>query len=113
MNSLLTQKNVNVKWTGEKFEPKAVDLYRVNTKRLGMSNNLNYLRVVTETFPITDRIEIRPELGSYEDIPYLLSYIQKFENLTNERFSNTNVNSWKSFIMSLYYDVNFGGKLKR
>uniref|UniRef100_A0A914D215 Uncharacterized protein n=1 Tax=Acrobeloides nanus TaxID=290746 RepID=A0A914D215_9BILA len=45
MNSHLQQQGRTIRWTGEKFEPKALELYRINTRALKAKDEIAYQRV--------------------------------------------------------------------
>uniref|UniRef100_A0AC34FYK9 Uncharacterized protein n=1 Tax=Panagrolaimus sp. ES5 TaxID=591445 RepID=A0AC34FYK9_9BILA len=58
----LQKKNINVKWTGTKFEPKPFTLYRINAKQLSSSSEVYFKRIIATKIPSTQKIEIRPEM---------------------------------------------------
>uniref|UniRef100_A0A914PP08 C-type lectin domain-containing protein n=1 Tax=Panagrolaimus davidi TaxID=227884 RepID=A0A914PP08_9BILA len=47
-NKAITKENINIKWTGMKFEQKDLSLYRLNTKNLNSSNEIFFKRVVVK-----------------------------------------------------------------
>uniref|UniRef100_A0A914YP38 C-type lectin domain-containing protein n=1 Tax=Panagrolaimus superbus TaxID=310955 RepID=A0A914YP38_9BILA len=62
LKKTLNKENINVKWNGIKFEPKNLKLYRLNTKKLNLSNGLYFKSiVVTNQKTIQQKIEIKAE----------------------------------------------------
>uniref|UniRef100_A0A914EKG4 Uncharacterized protein n=1 Tax=Acrobeloides nanus TaxID=290746 RepID=A0A914EKG4_9BILA len=62
MNSHLQQQGQTIRWTGAKFEPKALELYRINTRALKAKDEIAYQRVELTMVESTQKIELRPEL---------------------------------------------------
>ena len=92
MKSHLQQQGQTIRWTGEKFEPKALELYRINTRALKAKDEIAYQRVELTMVESTQKIELRPELTvNNEDINELQAVKLELErirrNLTAE-FSN-------------------------
>uniref|UniRef100_A0A914C6N3 Uncharacterized protein n=1 Tax=Acrobeloides nanus TaxID=290746 RepID=A0A914C6N3_9BILA len=54
----INEKKFNVKWNGEKFEQKSMNLYRINTKALESRGQLLYRRVVLTELTSTQKQEI-------------------------------------------------------
>uniref|UniRef100_A0A914E2F4 Uncharacterized protein n=1 Tax=Acrobeloides nanus TaxID=290746 RepID=A0A914E2F4_9BILA len=65
----MDQNHFNVKWNGQKFEQKPLNLYRINTHNLAASGQIVFRRVVTTELASTQKIEIHPEFEKYEVIP--------------------------------------------
>uniref|UniRef100_A0AC34G7Q0 LsmAD domain-containing protein n=1 Tax=Panagrolaimus sp. ES5 TaxID=591445 RepID=A0AC34G7Q0_9BILA len=63
-NKALEKKNWNVKWTGEKFEQKSFDLYRVNTKDLHSATEQAFNRVVVSKEQSGQQIDIQVETNA-------------------------------------------------
>jgi hypothetical protein len=61
MKEHLLQNNQNTKWTGEKFEPKSLDLYRINTRDLKAKDEIAFQRVELTLTETIQTIELRPE----------------------------------------------------
>uniref|UniRef100_A0A914CII6 Uncharacterized protein n=1 Tax=Acrobeloides nanus TaxID=290746 RepID=A0A914CII6_9BILA len=69
MNSHLQQQGQTIRWTGEKFEPKAMELYRINTRALKAKDKIAYQRVELTMVESAQKIELRPEFTTNnEDI---------------------------------------------
>uniref|UniRef100_A0A914PJX1 Uncharacterized protein n=1 Tax=Panagrolaimus davidi TaxID=227884 RepID=A0A914PJX1_9BILA len=60
-NKTISKENMNIKWTGMKFEPKDLALYRLNTKNLNFPNEIYFKRVVVTKHQTTQKIEIKAE----------------------------------------------------
>src|SRR3569623_1737839 len=69
MNSHLQQQGQTISWPGAKFEHKALELYRINTRALKAKDEIAYQRVELTMVESTQKIELRPELTvNNEDI---------------------------------------------
>uniref|UniRef100_A0A914E3N2 C-type lectin domain-containing protein n=1 Tax=Acrobeloides nanus TaxID=290746 RepID=A0A914E3N2_9BILA len=67
MKEHLLQNNQNTKWTGEKFEPKSLDLYRINTRDLKAKDEIAFQRVELTLTETIQTIELRPEQTPKDD----------------------------------------------
>ena len=82
MNSYLQQQGQTIRWTGEKFEPKALELYRINTRALKAKDEIAYQRVELTMVESTQKIELRPELTvNHEDINELQALKLELERI--------------------------------
>ena len=82
MNSHLQQQGQTIRWTGEKFEPKALELYRINTRALKAKDEIAYQRVELTMVESTQKIELRPELtANHEDINELQAVKLEIERI--------------------------------
>ena len=85
MNSHLQQQGQTIRWTGEKFEPKALELYRINTRALKAKDEIAYQRVELTMVESTQKIELRPELkANNKDINELQALKLELERIRTQ-----------------------------
>uniref|UniRef100_A0A914DDL0 Uncharacterized protein n=1 Tax=Acrobeloides nanus TaxID=290746 RepID=A0A914DDL0_9BILA len=77
----IRKNNANVKWSGTKFEPKGLLLYRLNTRNLKTKGEILYKRIVSTKLTSTQKIEIRPEPKYTTDLKNTISPIYFEENI--------------------------------
>uniref|UniRef100_A0A914E333 Uncharacterized protein n=1 Tax=Acrobeloides nanus TaxID=290746 RepID=A0A914E333_9BILA len=82
--ALLKQNKMDVKWTGEKFTPKALNLYRVNIRALLSKGEILYKRVVKTTLPVIQKIEFQPEAIGNGDVLTVPSIYEEMRILKEE-----------------------------
>ena len=58
----MKENKMNVKWSGEKFEPKNLDLYRLNLRNLNDKREVFFKRVTTTSVAASYKMEIRSEV---------------------------------------------------
>uniref|UniRef100_A0A914R5J5 Uncharacterized protein n=1 Tax=Panagrolaimus davidi TaxID=227884 RepID=A0A914R5J5_9BILA len=79
----LKKDNINVRWSGTKFIPKDLLLYRINTRTLKTTGEVFFKRIITTMLQSVQKIEIRPEPSRRTNFDKTISPVY-YEELKNQ-----------------------------